>query len=401
MKEQNRGEWNTNDERQNKQSGRFDFSEEFGKIDDELITKAGEPWTKGKKHVLQLYRRKIAAAAVILLAGIAAAGNPHVQAAVQQFTTKIGEILGFHKDLEPYTEVIGQTQTQGDISLTLNEVILDDHTLIVSLLGDFGDRKKSPYLWISEEKTTINGKKAWPYSVGVAGNADLEAVEEYGMDRDMVLTQKYENLELPEDDVKVHLVVDAGKWNYDDFLAGAVEGEFVYDFVFSQEELNAQTVKKELDIPISWEDAGEVILTDVTMNDLSCRINVDGLTQDDRLKNDYELKLKGEDSFGNPVSLFSGVYMSGGTFFETSFYGDYESGEMADEDTFEMGIPDKNCAYLDLQLYKRKRIMDPESEEDLDEEYAVGEFLDSSEAYADDENYGWEPVGKKFRINMK
>ena len=40
------------------------------------------------------------------------AGNSHVQAAVKEFTTKIGELMGFSKDLSAYTEVINQVQTR-------------------------------------------------------------------------------------------------------------------------------------------------------------------------------------------------------------------------------------------------------------------------------------------------
>ena len=70
------------------------------------------------------------------------AGNSHVQAAVKEFTTKIGELMGFSKDLSAYTEVINQVQTKSGISLTINEVILDNYSLIVSVKPDYEEKKE-------------------------------------------------------------------------------------------------------------------------------------------------------------------------------------------------------------------------------------------------------------------
>ena len=97
----------------------LDFSQEFGKVDEELIAEAGKPWTIKRGDIFRLYRRKIGQAAAILLAFITVAGNSHVQAAVKEFTTKIGELMGFSKDLSAYTEVINQVQTKSGISLKI------------------------------------------------------------------------------------------------------------------------------------------------------------------------------------------------------------------------------------------------------------------------------------------
>ena len=72
-----------------------------------------------------------------------------------------------------------------------------------------------------------------------------------------------------------------------------------------------------------------------------------------------------------------------------------------EDDGFQMSVPDKECGYLDLQLYKRKTDWDG-TEEILDEEEGVyGQ--ESGEAwgtYPEEENYGWEPVGEQFRITI-
>lgn len=84
----------------------FDFSKEFGEIDENLVENAGKEWSRKKYDVFQLYSRKIAGVAILAMVCIAAMSNSRVQAAVREFTTKIGEVLGFAKDLSSYTEII-------------------------------------------------------------------------------------------------------------------------------------------------------------------------------------------------------------------------------------------------------------------------------------------------------
>lgn len=386
----------------------FNFSEEFGKIDETLIGEAGKPWTVERSRILKLYRRKIVQAAAIILIFIAAAGNSQVQAAIKRFTTKIGEMFWFSKDLSAYTEIINQTQTKNGISLTINEVILDDYGLIVSVKTDYGDRRESPYLWINDEKTLINGQRYQSISSIVGGQMDLEALGEYEMDTDTVLVQEYEDIELPDGEVEVHLVLEAGE-QVPIFQEGRSEGstEFVYDFSITAEQLKAQTVQKEVNMEIPGVDGCSLILKELVMNDLRSRIVVSGVESMDwwdRWSSEYEVKLKGQDSFGNPVSfgLVGAAFSSENElWFETSFFGDYEDAAVADEDSFQMSVPDKNCTYLDLQLYQRKLLWDPETAEKVDDEYDMQESLDPGEGYSEEDNYGWEPVGDVFRIQIK
>lgn len=382
----------------------FHFSEEFGEIDEKLVEAAGREWT-GKKYVLQLYRRKIASAAVIVLVCIAIAGNAGVQAAVKEFTTKIGQIFGFTKNLSSYTEIINQTQTQNGISFTLNEVILDDHKLIVTLKEVLGEKEEPHPVWLNEEKTTINGQNYFSYGSMSGTRLDPEALEKNAQDSDIVLVEDYEDLILPEGEVKVHLVLEAGKTNPQPGEEFDSAAEFVYDFVITPEELRAQTVKQELDIPISGKNGEKLLLRRLTMNDLYCRIAAEGAAWDDY---NYEWKLKGEDSFGNPVSLEGiGFTDDNEMRFETSFFGDYEPGLAVEADDFCMSLPNKDCSYLDLQLYARKIVWEPETETEAAEteyddgdEYYGAESADTWEIYSKEENYGWEPIGEKFRITI-
>lgn len=376
----------------------FNFAEEFGEIDEKLVEQAGKEWNRKRYDVFQLYSRKIAGVAIFAMLCIALAGNSKVQAAVKEFTTKIGEILGFTEDLSPYTEIINQTQTKNGISLTLKEVILDDKFLLISVHTDFGQNEEMQ-LWINEEKTQINGQHLLTYESmqSVDDNEDISQSK-----RDMVLAEFYEDQILPEGDVHVHLVLEAGDLEkaflMPNISAGGTE-EFVYDFAITLEELKAKTVKQKIDLTVGGSGMKERNLTlkELTMNDLYCGITAEGVSCNDEWINQYELKLKGTDSFGNLVSLAGSSFFENGMLFTTDFAGDYENGEVIEEDAFQMSVPDKDCAYLDLQLYERKLIWEDTSE-CADEEDGVQVSGDVYEMYSEEENYGWVPIGKPFRI---
>lgn len=374
----------------------FDFAKEFAEIDEKLVEEAGKEWKRPKYYIFQFYSRKIASVAIIVILCLVALSNSSVQASVREFTTKIGEAFGFTKDLSSYAEIVNQTQTVNGISLTLKEVIMDDRVLMVSLHTQADQEQLA--LWINEEKTWINGQKHMTYeSVETAGN-DVGIFEP---SRDTVLVQIYEDQILPEGEVRVHLVLEAGEINM-----GLEEGlaEFVYDFVISAEELKEKTVRQDLHVTIGEPGVNKRNLTikELRMNDLYCRMTVTGITRDDDWANEYDLKLQGKDSLGNLVTLTGGRFISDNEMlFVTDFFGDYESGGDNGGDTLQMSVPDKECDYLDLQLYERKMILDGGAE--IVDEEGVCEVQESGEVqevYAQKDNYGWEPVGEPFRISV-
>lgn len=374
----------------------FDFSEEFGKIDESMVENAGKEWTGRKSDVLRLYSRKIAGIAILGMLCIGAAGNAKVQGAVKEFTTKIGEIFGFTKDLSSYTEVLERTQTENGISLTVKELLIDDRVLMIAVHTDCEKGGEVPTVWVNEEKTFINGQNYQSYESVNSNRINIDTLE---LEPDAVLVQTYEDLILSEGKADIHLVLEAGteaSKSRDKFKNTA---EFVYDFSVTAEELEKQTVSQKLDLtmPAAGDKRKALTLKELTMNDLYCRIIAAGVNWDDDWLSEYELKLEGTDSFGNPVSLWEGGFLSENELrFITDFFGE---GIVTEDDRFPMFIPDKNCEYLDLQLYERKIIWNDAKEiRDENGEYDTRITDPVWEAYSQEENCGWEPVGEPFRI---
>ena len=405
----------------------YAFLELLGDIEGNYVDSALQPWKqRGEEHKIYHLGRKVACLALIAMLGFCLAFHDQVYAAIKRFTTMISEGFWIKKDLSAYTEIIGQTQTKNGVALSLNEVILDDYKLLMAFHVDPMEHENDLSVRFDSDRTRINGKRCWVSSgsVGPVGDWGF-SLEGSSKAQDFVLEEGYDGLDLPEGETKLHLVIMVDEEKPQSQGETDTLAEFVYDFTITPEELRAQTVKKDLDFSISAEDGRQLILKDLTMNDLYCRIVASGSLCEDEWENDYELKLKGEDSFGNPVSLFGRTYISEHELlFETDLWGDYEAGMSVAEDEFQSSAPDKNCAYMDLQLYKRKIIWQEESTEDLDDGYAVREAIggipgendtlaedgyaefwsdieDFSEIYSEENHYGWEPVGEKFRVMIK
>ena len=137
----------------------YSFLELFGNIDDEYITQALQPW-KGQTRRFMIYYigRKAACLVIIVILGLCLAFHNQVSAAVSRFTTMVAEILQISNDIESYTDVINTTQEKNGISVTLNEVILTDNSLFVSVNLDTENEYDDVEVSV-EENIKINSSK--------------------------------------------------------------------------------------------------------------------------------------------------------------------------------------------------------------------------------------------------
>ncbi len=352
----------------------FDFSEEFGKIDDSLIIEAGRSWDKKKVPFYQRYGTKIAVALIVLVGAVSVFSIPDVQADIWKFSTKIGEVLGIKNDLQPYVKVINQSKSQNGITVQLNEVILDENCLLLSISENISGYtkkfqeemeshgiSKDVYPQVSfvvnSESTKINGQVLECYKSGVYLNAD-----DLSMDTDFsirgteeeVMEMRFRNIDYFSEEsskiVKVEVAIEAVN-EEDDILA-----TFAYNFYVSREQIEAMTKSKAVDITIPLREGEEIHVTKFTFNRIVSKIET---KMDKKAYEKYEnshtsLAFRGKDDQGNVVQYNLSQYdeETGILLFETDFMGMMEFGTIYESGKPLLAIPDDGATRLNLQLYE-------------------------------------------------
>ena len=173
----------------------YSFLELFGNIDDEYIVQALQPWKRQtRRYMVYHIGRKAVCLAFIVMLGLCLAFHDQVHAAVSRFTTMIAEILQISNDLEPYTDVINTTQEKDGISITLNEVILTNNSLLVSVNLDAETEYDGIGISVGES-IKINGREYACDSSRVYQKQNLEEkkhqyVVEWIYDEGVPLTKK-------------------------------------------------------------------------------------------------------------------------------------------------------------------------------------------------------------------
>lgn len=358
---------------------RFDFSEEFGKIDDSLIEEAGRSWDKKKIPFYRRYGIKIAVALFILVGAVGIFSIPDVQADIWKFSTKIGEVLGIKNDLQPYVKVINQSKSQNGITVQLNEVILDENCLLLSISEDtrrytkkFQEEKKSngesedicPQVCfvLNEEQTKINGQVLECYKSGVYLNLDG-----LSMDTDFstkgteeeVIEMRFQNAdyfsETSSKIVKVEVAIEAINAE-DDSKEQEPLASFYYNFYISREQIQAMTKRKTVDIAIPLKEEEKLEVTELSFNRIVSKIEtkMDKKTYEKYENSHTSLVFRGEDDKGNPVRYNLSQYNeeTETLLFETDFMGMMELGTIYENGRTFLAIPDDEAVRLSLQLYE-------------------------------------------------
>lgn len=438
----------------------FDFSKEFGKIDDSLIEEAGRSWDKRKVPFYRRHGAKIAAAILILVGAVGVFSVPDVQADIWKVSTKIGEVLGIKKDLQPYVKVVNQAKSKDGITVQLNEVILDGNCLLFSVKEDIREYKKKfeeqmnangisseeyPQIsfTINGEKTKINGQTLDYYKSGVylslgdcldgGDSSENTDFEESGVEEE-VMELRFQNMDYFSDDsskaVRVDAVIEAvdAEEDWSEPLA-----TFEYSFYISKDQIQAMTKVKELDISVSIGENEKIELKRLTMNRIESKIEA---KMDKEAYQKYEntltkLAFRGEDDKGNAVRYNFSQYdeETGTLLFETDFSGMMEFGVVYDGRISSIAIPDDEAERLNLQLYEvtyDEEILntDDDSQENViggadgetgiavldEDESGMDEGMTEEGVNEEDVIYEeesiitgehWNPVGEKFTIELE
>lgn len=253
-----------------------------------LKTSAGKNGkSKGKK-------KKIAAgvsvAAAVLVVSLAAGPYQRiVQAAVKAVSYDIASLLGIKEDLSPYKTVVGQSVTKNGVTVTLNEVILDDGVVYVSSTQKYDKPMTMEEASPISPSIFVNGREV---SYGAGGGMSQE--DEYTF----VSIFNCNIKDIPMDEIHDFEIQFWDIHNNQD--------NWSFAFSASGEELAENTNRVEMDEHFTLEDGTVVNLTKITDNPMGQRIHFTTSTE----TCDYDLKLTGKDDLGNPVefdmSTFSG-----------------------------------------------------------------------------------------------
>lgn len=219
-----------------------------------------------------------------------------VRAAAKTLTYNIGELLGTNEDLTPYENIVNYSVTNGDVTITLNSVILEEDILYVSTT-----ETAEPQSDLNMETLTllgslfINGKYIENSSSGITApledGSGQESLTGYN------LGHRFET-----QDMDIELILeDASR---------TLDGNWKFKFNANGEQLSEQTHEIATDIHYNLPDGTQVDLTAYTTSPIGQKIyyKIDG-------GSDYDMKLDGTDDLGNPVSFYvSHAEKSGGRF---------------------------------------------------------------------------------------
>lgn len=342
----------------------YSFLELFGNIDSEYIYQALQPW-KGqtKRYIISHMGRKAACVALILIMGLGLVFHEQVSAAVSKVASMIAEILQISNDLTPYTDIVNTTQEKNGISITLNEVILTENSLLVSV--NLNDKEEYSGVGISAgENVKINGSEYGCDSSSIYQKQSLEEndnqyVVEWIYD-DGVPLEKKANIEV---EIVVHKHIED------------IEGEtFTFAFSASKEELQKNIAHLKLEQRISLGES-EAVVREFSNNSVtsSLKLECDKLSPE---KEQYYVEIT--DMQGNKF-LYSLVKKEGEMF---TFQNDGD-------------IPASDSKWLDGQIYALP--YDVENKDTVDFGTMEGEV---SEIFRVDSTE-MRPVGHKFRIILK
>lgn len=350
----------------------FNFSGEFGEIDDELVKSAGREWEGQKHYILRLYSRKIACAVIIVALGFAMASNSRVQAAVKEVITMIGQMWGVQSDLSPYTEVINQSQKKEGFNVMLKEVILSDNRLYTAVTAtsdsEEGYIEGTGYV-------TINGKD---YVISETFDQSGDNDHEFGkFSPNHIYTMTFEK-NIPEEITEMILHYQAYR-NDEDLLNR--ENTISFDFAFSttRGELEKNKISIPLDIVIPMENGSSMALSQMVLTALDSRIEAKIAVGENHTSEYY---LEGTDSMGNLV-LYIGSTMDGKEGFV------FESNP-------QLGLlPSLNSKWIELQLFTYQKV-------NRDEWEAVDK-VDGEDIVIEDDGNPINKVylGDKFKIRIK
>lgn len=366
---------------------RFRFIELLGNIDDEMIYLSCQPWKKEKtRNIMRFHVGKVVACAVLVLVlCIAGIFHQQVEAAIRSFTTKIAEMLGVSGNLAPYTEIIGVSQTDEGITVTLEEVILSENQLYIAMHMEWDDSVElEPGMQVPALNCPYDPKINREEIMVKFSGIEISGFEEQpDNSQDVLATFIYADDTLPyqinEIEIRAQVLGIKG------FGENGIS--FPFHFSASKEELEKDTYSVAIDYEIKVEGGVTFHLNRLQYNKIFSRISVSIDGKFEQILPDKDYRLLGKDSVGNPLQYDFSKGRSNRGFFESKGT-----------------LPSEGCQWIELQLYEAEIPMSGNSGTPRDIMQVQPGFEDRlemkcSEVYSVDE-FEYVSVGEKVRISL-
>lgn len=253
--------------------------EDFTEIEEKRMMKKFRRGVSKKKG----YKKYVGTAAVLMIsAGIL--GSIPTFATTNIVAYSIAELLGIEKNLENYATVINKAITKGNITIQLNEVILNGKELTVSTTITSKEPFKTAHANAHASAAIyVNGKQvAW------AAGGSAEQVDEYTVKE--VMNYQLEDVYTGELDMTI--IFSGMRVDY-----AKQRGLWKFEFTTSGEELAGQTKSQEINQVYTLLNKTQLTLIRYEANDMGEKMYFTS----SKAGADYDLELRGTDNLGNPI----------------------------------------------------------------------------------------------------
>ena len=206
----------------------------------------------------------------------------------------LSTLLGTKEDLSPYSTVVGKSISKNGITITLNEVILDGHSLIISYktkIKDSSVLKKSNIKTIAELPIDID--------LTIAGQPIVESVGICSTPVDKLTSISEGEIQLNDSSIlseKTDFMINFSTLDKSNTSIGKLK------FAASGKELNAKTTNVALNHSFTLPNKTKITLKNYRSNVVNQQISFTISRNNTGLSGD--VILKGKDDLGNPVEFY-------------------------------------------------------------------------------------------------
>lgn len=241
----------------------------------------------------------------------------NAESKVSEITYSIGKALGFKKNIEPYTNVIGEVKEDKGIEVKLNEVIIDKDELILSTIV-YMDRTVDGLDF--DFDIYIDGKK----TERPGGGGDLKKIDD---SKNIFFNIAYTNIKELNTTKNMDIKIVLNNLNYNIGTSmDNIVGEWVFEFNANGAELAKNTYTFPLDYSFNIGEK-KYILEEFRSNPMGQKIF--GKIEND--SGDHYIILEGYDDLGNKVSFSSTSESQDDNLNLTNLVFEYDEDQLSDE----------------------------------------------------------------------